>query len=235
LPRIAPPIFFLNLALHGDQTADTHYFLFFLPPPDPKQTEKDDVLPGGLNLPAGTLMCWSQYLMSHVQEFWSGGDVHKFVPERWLTPAPSSIQEGASEQPASSKLQPPFLEHPYQFIPVRQPLASPHVSSLLTPSFWPVSRGKAKVFGRQDGIRRGWIRAVLHSLEIQLRAANRLGDAGLELCYDAGEGYADAGHQTRAVKAIPVGLDVYLGVFFYVSGFIIPSVVTRARLRHPSG
>lgn len=91
---------------------------------DPKTCQVEDTLPNGETIPAGAWLCWSQFLMSRVPQFWSGGDVEAFLPERWLDTSGtvgSAARTGLLGESEGSdgvmKLKAPLLEHPYQFIP----------------------------------------------------------------------------------------------------------------------
>ncbi|KAJ3115814.1 hypothetical protein HDU96_011092, partial [Phlyctochytrium bullatum] len=48
-----------------------------------KVSVKDDVLPGGIHIPAGTEINWHPYCMGRLQEVW-GPDAKEFRPERWF-------------------------------------------------------------------------------------------------------------------------------------------------------
>ena len=52
-------------------------------PRSSKVALKDDFLPGGIFIEAGTTLIWSDWLMARNQELW-GSDAEEWKPERWL-------------------------------------------------------------------------------------------------------------------------------------------------------
>ncbi|KAJ3108980.1 hypothetical protein HDU97_009713 [Phlyctochytrium planicorne] len=52
-------------------------------PGDFKTAIKDDVLPGGISIPAGTQVNWITFAMGRMENIW-GPDAKEFKPERWL-------------------------------------------------------------------------------------------------------------------------------------------------------
>jgi len=67
-------------------------------PQNAKVAVEDDVLPGGINIPKGTIITYKTFALHRLTALW-GKDATEFKPERWLSPE------------LRAKM------HPYQYIP----------------------------------------------------------------------------------------------------------------------
>jgi cytochrome P450 len=76
-------------------------------PSDPKMPLKDEILPSGVKMPAGSTFDWSQYTMSYSKNLWDEPD--RFNPSRFLP----EENEGKKSVPATNK--PPHI--PFQYGP----------------------------------------------------------------------------------------------------------------------
>ncbi|KAJ3192292.1 Cytochrome P450 52A3 [Irineochytrium annulatum] len=69
--RYANAVFMENQRLHPSVPANV------------KVAVKEDILPGGIHIPANTEICWLPYAMGRHPNLW-GADALEFKPERWL-------------------------------------------------------------------------------------------------------------------------------------------------------